>query len=277
MDEGRLGIVRRQENSRRKFVFMLNEVMRSQCNVVDECISREKFEIGVKYDKSFVPIRRAVVKQRVLQQCLKMKRDPKIIKNRNLGVYGGKPLYTFSRDIDKFIADMHPRLRRLKQAEKALTESIEKGKILDPKKVPLKIEQYFKKNWKNDIEEKVQKPKPAVLQESKDIFKNTRNMLPPIRGILNPYSKRIWKDYADKNDNDRTDESSKHLVEEDRIKSKEHQIQSDSKHQVAINTNRLSEQTNNTIDVPDNSVLREKTKGLLILPPIQQTKQMVQR
>ncbi|CAG2246821.1 unnamed protein product [Mytilus edulis] len=215
MDEGRLGIVRRQENSRRKFVFMLNEVMRSQCNVVDECISREKFEIGVKYDKSFVPIRRAVVKQR--------------------------------------------------------------GKILDPKKVPLKIEQYFKKNWKNDIEEKVQKPKPAVVQESKDIFKNTRNMLPPIRGIINPYSKRIWKDYPDENDNDRTNESSTHLIEEDRIKSKEHQMQSDSKHQGVINTNRLSEQTNNKTDVPENSVSREKTKGLLILPPIQQTKQMVQR
>jgi len=77
----------------------------------------------------FVFVRKAIVKQRVLQQCLRMKRECRTFTDNNLGVYGGKPLYTYSRDIDKFIADQHPRRRRVRVAEKALKQSIRRGKI----------------------------------------------------------------------------------------------------------------------------------------------------
>jgi predicted dehydrogenase len=73
-------------------------------------------------------------------------------------------MHTYSREIDKLIADMHPRHRRLRQAEKALKESIDKGKILDPQDIPHKIEQYFEKNWKP--EEPEIKPKPKILTTS---------------------------------------------------------------------------------------------------------------
>lgn len=278
MDTGRLGIVRRQENSRRKFVFMLNDVIKTQCEVVDECLSREKFEIGVKYDKSFVPVRRSVVKQRVLQQCLKMRRGSRKFSDRNLGVYGGKPLYTYSREIDKFIADMHPRHRRLRQAEKALKESIDKGKILDPQNIPHKIEQYFEKNWKPDEPQIKPKPKIVDVQDSKDIFKRTRHILPPIRGLLNPINKIERTDIEDKN----------HHSNEINIKNHEndhHEI-SDSKSKGQKHHDSLSEKTDkpSQTQIPDSSRKRknEETssvhpKGLLILPAIQQTKQMAER
>jgi hypothetical protein len=75
-------------------------------------------------------------------------------------------LYFCAFDIDKLIADMHPRHRRLRQAEKALKESIDKGKILDPQNIPHKIEQYFEKNWKPEEPEIKPKPKIVDVQES---------------------------------------------------------------------------------------------------------------
>lgn len=268
MDTGRLGVVRRQENSRRKFVFMLNEVMRSQYEVVDGYLTREKFEIGVKYDKSFVPMRRSVVKQRVLQQCLKMKRQSKIMSNRNFGAYGGKPLYTFHRDIDKFITEMHPKLRRLKQAEKALQESIEKGRIIDPKIVPKKIEQYFEKNWKEDEVKPNRLPKLQTAEKSKDIFRNSRkNAIPPIRGLINPFrNQHVW------NKNQFDSDSIEKNTEPETIP--EHSSESNkmnSGNESKIQSKHLTEKKETS------DLRRESTKGRLILPPIQQTKEMTKR
>jgi hypothetical protein len=33
------------------------------------------------------------------------------------GLYGGQPLWTLNRDIEKVIADNHPRLRRMKRVK----------------------------------------------------------------------------------------------------------------------------------------------------------------
>lgn len=272
MDTGRLGVVRRQENSRRKFVFMLNEVMRSQYEVVDGYLSREKFEIGVKYDKSFVPMRRTVVKQRVLQQCLKMKRQSKIMSNRNLGAYGGKPLYTFQRDIDKLIAEMHPKLRRLKQAEKALQEGIERGRIIDPKVVPKRIDQYFEKNWKEKEVKSTRLPKLVSTDRPKDIFQNTRNnVIPPIRGLLNPFRNQHVRSVSE---ND-TECLENRTVPEYVTKDTEPELQTQSnkrnKNENKAESKTLSEKEHSS------ELKREGTKGRLILPPIQQTKEMAIR
>lgn len=268
MDTGRLGIVRRQENSRRKFVFMLNDVMKSHYEVVDDCLSREKFEIGIKYDKSLVPVRRTIVKQRVLQQCLKMKRESRKFTNRNLGAYSGKPLYTFSRDIDKFIADNHPRRRRLRQAEKALKESIERGKILDPTKIPEKIKQYFEKNWKNEVELSKPKQKSSDNQESKDIFKNTRHILPPIRGLMNSFNAIKYNFDSKENQNNDID-----LQEKDNSKISTQESNLFSKQTKLSESNVVKSSSKET----KGPLSREPTRGLLILPPIQQTKELAKR
>lgn len=264
LDTGRLGIVRRQEHSRRKLVFMLNDIMKSHGKVVNECLSREKFEIGVRYDKSFVFVRKAIVKQRVLQQCLRMKRECRTFTDNNLGVYGGKPLYTYSRDIDKFIADQHPRRRRVREAEKALKQSIRRGKILDPTTIPKKIEQYFDKNWNDDDEHIKIREIPSDVENNKDIFTKTKHALPPLRGI-NPYRK-IRTNFGDD------------------MKGGENEIQSPStekeKHNVSLEESKYQRK-----DMPLREVNKvaarqtshDPTRKVLILPPIQQTKRMAQR
>jgi hypothetical protein len=172
---------------------------------------------------------------------------------------------------------MHPRHRRLRQAEKALKESIDKGKILDPQNIPHKIEQYFEKNWKPEEPEIKPKPKIVDVQESKDIFKRTRHILPPIRGFLDPFNKVERTDIEDKNHHSneisiKTNENEQHEISEHKSKGQSHDSLSEKTHEPS------------RTQIPDSSRKRKnggtssvQPRGLLILPAIQHTKQMVER
>jgi hypothetical protein len=54
----------------------------------------------------------------------------------------------------------------VREAEKALKQSIRRGKILDPTTIPKKIEQYFDKNWNDDEEHIKIREIPSDIQNN---------------------------------------------------------------------------------------------------------------
>lgn len=204
MDEGRLGVVRRHEGYRRKGVYVYNEMTRSRWNTLNAHLTKEKYDSAVKFEKSTIMVRRAIVRQRVLQQCMKMKKQSVLKSNDSmLGCYGGKPLHAFARDIDKTIAYMHPRLRRLRKVDEQIRDSLRLGKIITEDEIVRRVKHYLDTNWK-DSEEK-RKSKRLPLDDSlgkKDIFSRHRNHIPPIRGLVNPFYKFINEEEEQKNTSD---------------------------------------------------------------------------
>ncbi|XP_062580681.1 uncharacterized protein LOC134242564 [Saccostrea cucullata] len=191
MDTGRLGEVRRHENSNRKFMCILNHMIKSRWETVNDSLTRERNEADHRLDKAGTLWRRKYVQQRVLQQCMKMRKENLTNSSaaRRFGCYGGKPLFAFSRDIDRFISDNHPKKRRQRKVKQALLESIERGHIIDPEEIPKRVENYFS-HWK--VKEESSR-KSNILPEMErgagggKTFKNT--VIPPIRGLVNNFHK----------------------------------------------------------------------------------------
>lgn len=284
MDEGRLGIVRKRENSQRKYVYIVNDVIKSKWGVLDEHIAREKLQQSLDWEKSTMSVRRIVIRQKVLKQCMKMRREGVAtkVKERMLGYYGGKPIHAFTRDIDQQIADNHPRLRRLRKVRKQIQESIETGKILKPVEMSKRMNHFFEKHFK---EEKKEPKKPEKEEEDddgdkkKDIFSRHRGALPPIRGLVNPFYKVVRDedvrpskddDKADKPDNDQ--ETFDRLVVE-----QENPEKILNKHTVLPKITEKDPPAPGTCspEKPIPKSLRLEKKGSLILPPITLTKEMV--
>ena len=59
MDEGRLAVVLRQEEQHRKFVYVMNEIVRSQLGLYNSCLVREEHEASVKLVKNCVEVSEA--------------------------------------------------------------------------------------------------------------------------------------------------------------------------------------------------------------------------
>lgn len=145
MDEGRLGIVVRQEERHRKFVYMMNDIVRAQLGLYSNCLAREQHEASIKLVSSCVEVRRSIVKQKVLRKCLEMRKCKVMARDSlaHFGQYGGKPLWAMSRDIERVIANNHPRIRRMRRAEEMMRKSLENGAILDEDAVARRMEAFF--------------------------------------------------------------------------------------------------------------------------------------
>ena len=57
MDEGRLAIVLRQEEQHRKFVYIMNDIVRSRLADYNKCLVREEHEASLKLVKNCVEVR----------------------------------------------------------------------------------------------------------------------------------------------------------------------------------------------------------------------------
>lgn len=187
MDTGRLGDVRRHENSNRKFMCILNNMIKSRWEIVDDSLSRERNEADIRLEKAGTLWRRKHVQQRVLLQCLKMRKETLAHSSaRRYGSYGGKPLGAFSRDMDRFISDNHPKKRRQRKVKRALLESIERGQIIAPEDIPKKVERYFN-SWKEKKDSSKHTNFLLNFESGGKTFKN--KAIPPIRGLLNSFHK----------------------------------------------------------------------------------------
>ncbi|KAH3791561.1 hypothetical protein DPMN_145049 [Dreissena polymorpha] len=146
MDDGRVGACHRLENKRRKFLIVINDLVKSKYEVYADFLDKAEAEADYSFEKSKMFVRRALVRQKVLQKCMKMRRhhpDTKTI----FGRYGGKPIEAFSRDIEGFIAHNHPKLRRKRHHQRLLNESLEKGAILKPTVVENRVAGWMERSY----------------------------------------------------------------------------------------------------------------------------------
>jgi len=146
MDTGRVGACHRLENKRRKFLIVVNDVVQSRYDVDAEYIRHMHDMAEHRFEKSKMFVRRALVRQKVLQKCMKMRRR-ELQPTNVYGRYGGKPIDSFSRDIEGFIAHNHPRLRRKRYLERLLEESREKGAILKQSTVKNRVSGWLERSY----------------------------------------------------------------------------------------------------------------------------------
>ncbi|XP_060067988.1 uncharacterized protein LOC132548183 [Ylistrum balloti] len=288
MDEGRLGIVRKRENNHRKYVYIVNDVIKSKWGVLDEHITREKVQHSLDWEKSTTAVRRILIRQKFLKQCMKIRRDGVAtkVKESMLGYYGGKSIPAFTRDIDQQIADNHPRLRRMRKVRKQIQESIETGKILKPIEMSKRMHNYFDKHFKEEKKEPKKQQKDEEQDDDrqrKDIFSKHRGALPPIRGLVNPFYKFVREEEENtskSNDENNGQHTFDQLVVE---RDKEKQDKGLNKHSLLPKIKEgTTETTTSRTDSPNKSTplpqsLRLEKKGSLILPPISMTKELVEK
>lgn len=190
MDTGRVGACHKLENKRRKFLIVINDVVKNKYDVYAEYLDHAHKETDHNFEKSKMFVRRALVRQKVLQKCMKMRRL-NINENRTVfGRYGGKPIESFSKDIESFIAYNHPRMRRQRYLQKLLNESLEKGAILEQNVVENRVADWMERSYTKYKLMKAKREK-TKLEPIKEKEKSTSRKLrqPQVRlpVLTNPF------------------------------------------------------------------------------------------
>ncbi|PVD21759.1 hypothetical protein C0Q70_17560 [Pomacea canaliculata] len=196
MDEGRLAMVLRRVEQQRKYVYMVNDIVRAQHGLLHGCLAREEREATLKLTKSTLEVRRAIVRQRVLLQCLDMRRRKVLARDPTpmCGAYGGKPLWAMSRDIDHVIADNHPRMRRMRRVRDIMRRSLETGAILDKEAVSRRMDEFFEEKKKQDGKNANRRPAEEAPRDRKRIG------LPPLGNKAQAFASLAIATNGGKND-----------------------------------------------------------------------------
>lgn len=143
----RLKTVHRQEQNNRKFVCVMNDLAKTQQDLYEGYIEKEKHEAEQESDKSIVVTRRNIVRQRVLKKCMKSKRED--VANSNAtniyGRYHGVPVEQIAGQIDTFLEKNHPKIRRRQKIDDLFQEAYSKGAILDNATIHNKVQDYFER------------------------------------------------------------------------------------------------------------------------------------
>ena len=164
MDSGRVGACHRLENKRRQFLIVVNDVEKNRFETFSDIVKKDKAVCDHKYEKSKMFVRRALVRQRVLQQCMKMRR---INIDRNphqtmYGRYGGRSIEQFGREIETFIAMNHPKIRRQRKIKQLMEEGIEQGKILEEKTISKRMHSFLQRSVTKMRLQRLQKEKSQM-------------------------------------------------------------------------------------------------------------------
>ncbi|GFO49024.1 transport protein sec16a [Plakobranchus ocellatus] len=149
MDEGRLRAVRKSQRLHRKFAHAINDTIRNRQEYYQSCLSREEQEARARLVSKVIGMRRTVVRNRVLLQCLNVHRKNHPDRAHTeplLGKYGGRPIDSFTRDIDQKLAWYHPRLRRLRKVDRIKQSCLKHGDILSEDTIREKMSEFFTNN-----------------------------------------------------------------------------------------------------------------------------------
>ncbi|OWF49910.1 hypothetical protein KP79_PYT04000 [Mizuhopecten yessoensis] len=149
MFRGRLGAVQRLEDRHRKYYCVMNDVAKHKQENTVNYIRKEKQDFGIQREKSMAKVRQKFAKRIALQKCLQENRiDSSRLRIRPLyGHYNGRSLQSFSKDIDIFLAERHPKIRKKKICESLLEEGQDKGKIMGSDTMTDKIKDYMTETW----------------------------------------------------------------------------------------------------------------------------------
>ncbi|XP_048778517.1 uncharacterized protein LOC125682165 [Ostrea edulis] len=146
---GRLINVRKQEDNHRKFLCVMNDVARNQHDFYNAYITKELQYIISRQERSSIAVKKAVTQKKILQKCLEMKRRDALTSDESslYGHYGGRSIQSLNKDMDSFIAETHPRVRKKKHLDSVMKQSKEKGLILGTDKMSEKVRNYFTDSW----------------------------------------------------------------------------------------------------------------------------------
>lgn len=147
MSTERLKNIHRKEQNQRKFVCVMNDVAKTQQELYQGYIEKEKHEAAQKSDKAIVVTKRNLVRQRVLKKCMKTQRE-EVERNNSkkiFGQYHGVPVEQIAGQIDTFLENNHPKIRRRQQINELFQTGYSKGAILDHETVQNKVHDYFER------------------------------------------------------------------------------------------------------------------------------------
>ena len=253
MDVGRVGACTKLENKRRKFLIVINDVEKNRYEVYADYLDHAHIEAEINFEKSKMFVRRALVRQKVLQKCMKMRRRT-LTTRPEYGRYGGRPIEAFGRDIEGYIAHNHPKLRRKRQLEKLVGESLENGAILKPATMETKVANWMERSYTKNklVKSKREKTNLETISEKGDKLASKRQQRIPKLPVLNtPFYSASKPEVENTADDGKVD------------------ILTEVLENVDLNENK---------DKKDNSGLVQETlseRRTLILPPIKPSRRMV--
>lgn len=145
MSTPRLKTLHRLETNQRKFMCIMNDVAKMQQSKYEVSIEREKQEAAQTCDKSISKTRKNLVRRRVLKKCMQTKREEveKQQANKIFGRYQGETAEYIAGQIDTYLEENHPRLRRKQKINALFKTASEKGVIMDDETMKEKVRNYF--------------------------------------------------------------------------------------------------------------------------------------
>lgn len=254
MDTGRVAACIKLENKRRKFLIVVNDVVRNKYDVYSEYLDRAQAATDHSLDKSKMFVRRALVRQKVLQKCMKMRRQNYAeVESKSLfGRYGGKPIESFGRDIESFIAYNHPKMRRKRYLQKLLNESLEKGAILKENVAEDRVSKWIERSYTKFRLKKAQREKTnlePIKERPEKSSERRHHPVPRLPVLSNPF-------YTGRSSIDENKETQADILK------------------ISDNMNKLKLEESETTQKSSDERVPEK-RATLVLPPIQPSKAMV--
>jgi hypothetical protein len=147
MSTERLKIIHRKEQNQRKFVCVMNDVAKTQQDLYQGYIDKEKQEAAQKSEKAIVVTKRNLVRQKVLKKCMKNQREEVEKQNSKkiFGQYHGVPVEHIAGQIDTYLENNHPKIRRRRHIDDLFQAGYSTGAILDHETVQNKVQDYFER------------------------------------------------------------------------------------------------------------------------------------
>lgn len=190
MDSGRVGVCHRLENKRRQFLIVVNDVVKTKHDTYTELVEKDKANADFRFEKSKMFVRRALVRQRVLQQCMRMRRsDYDNNSHKNLyGRYGGRTIDQFGREIETFIAMNHPKIRRQRKIRQLLEDGKAQGKLLEEKAIASRMQSFLQRSITKMRLKQFQKERSRVsIKRENSKLNYQRQGLPKLPVLTNPF------------------------------------------------------------------------------------------
>lgn len=200
MSTARLKNVYQQEQRQRKFVCVMNDVAKTKQDRYDHFIDTEKAEATQRNKKAIDCTRRNIVRQRVLKKCMQNKREEVEKKQAStmFGKYHGVSVEHIAGEIDTYLQDNHPRIRRAQKINDLFQEGYENGAILDKETVKRKVKRFFDKplvelHKIQEVDETSSKASPCLPPLGRSFYtssyaealKSAKNNIPPSGETVN--------------------------------------------------------------------------------------------
>ncbi|XP_053381333.1 uncharacterized protein LOC128549105 [Mercenaria mercenaria] len=208
MSTERLKILHRQEQNQRKFVCVMNDVAKTQQDLYEGYIEKEKHESAQKSDKAIVVTKRNIVRQKVLKKCMKSKREEVERQNAKkiYGQYHGVPVEQIASQIDTFLEKNHPKIRRRRKIDELFQEGYNKGAILDSDTIHNKVQDYFERplveiqhKESSEVKDEIKTANSTFPALSKSFYTGNFKMSshPPAKETANTDSDKKTKDHSE--------------------------------------------------------------------------------